>query len=151
MTTNKKEQKITVSFVQYEEYEPIPVYSKQVGQITKSQANEFLRILANTPCDAKCCTSHIMSAEYNIGITRGQDADRAHKQSNYMGSGNLEISCMFFDDSQLQCIKRNNRAKSEACKMHTCANAMREGKCVDPIMRNLAAMMYPEKYNEKQK
>lgn len=155
--TNKK---IPVSFASFDPYEDWPTWEKCIGHIPFDRAADFLRTIADAPRIVNGCFDYICADySHNVSVMRGENAFKSGKdQKDYdISSGVIRLSNFFDnncdDDTNgcPMCIKHKNRHRSETKKMQVCANAMRDGKCVDPLMRTLAAMMYPEKYNDKQR
>ena len=166
--------KIPVYFTIPDEYEDWPLWKMPVGSIPADKANKFLQTVANSPRkdEDNDCVDY-MDAHYEsiVSIMRGENegTPRNERKKCDIFSGEIKLSG-FFDSDYItpnyhdyyepdedyrgdcpMCVRHKNRKRSEQNKLHVCANAIRDGKCVDPMMRKLAAMMYPEKYKEKQK
>lgn len=156
----KIKNKIPVSFAMYEQFEDYPVWENHVGHVSFDRVNEFLQTVANTPRNPNGCIDYIFASYSNtVSAMRGENAFKScDNQKQYdVFSGEIKLSG-FFDDDYNQnnditrcpmCVQHTNRKRSEQNKMHTCANMIKSGKCVDPFMRKLAAMMYPDKYTKK--
>lgn len=148
------DKKVSVSFASYDPYEDWPSWEKHIGHIPFDRAGDFLRTIADAPRITNCCVDYINATYSNMVIAaRGENAFAQNDQrKDYsIDNGKITISNLFDEDSVPKCIKHKNRQRNEIQKMHACANAMRAGKCTDSLMRKLAAMMYPEKYNNKQR
>ena len=158
--SDNKNGAIAVCFVGYETGGYSPDWIQHIGTIATSQVEEFLRIIATTPRDPNGCTYPGLVAEYNCSasVTRGEDAfkPKSERPTNRVKYGGLQISKAFWigDNPAQDYIPRQytHKPKQYNCPedmARMCIRGLKSGQCIDPLMRKLAAMMYPEKYEGK--
>ena len=130
MNKKKTPQIIDVNYVWYKPYDDVP-NARLLARVTPAQARRIVRLVRDFPEYADTCLADMTVSYKETAWWRPKTANTV-----------LEIA-------DIQCYQ----AKCEECrkkKFRTgdrCLRNVAAGKCRDKMMLKIAAILYPEKYN----